>query len=121
MRPSYDTVEAIQIEVNNSVTYRTDIDLYSTTEFWVEPVSAGDCEDYALAKRKRLLDMGVDSKYLRLATCWTETWEYHAVLIVTTNEGDYVLDNRYPLPMMKQDLRYRWHKIQEGSKWYAIS
>lgn len=49
------------------------------------------------------------------------TSEYHVVLIVTTDKGDYVLDNRYPFPMERRALNYKWDKIQQGDKWYKIA
>ena len=119
MNPKFSLVEKINTEVNSSVVYRTDSSLYKKEDFWTVADNQGDCEDYALAKRKLLIEMGYESS-CRLATCWTETGEYHAVLVVTTEEGDYVLDNRFPSPMKRQDVFYRWHMIQEGDKWHNI-
>ena len=121
MKPAYSTVEKINHAVNEDVRYASDVDLYQIDEFWEIADAAGDCEDYALKKRQLLLEHGVDPQYLRLATCWTESGEYHAVLIVSTDKGDYVLDNRYQFPMMRQDLPYKWHKIQVGKSWHVIS
>lgn len=120
MTPTYNQVKQVNWLVNTKIEYRTDLDNYNKAEFWQAAEQSGDCEDYALAKRKMLLDMGVDPKLVKLATAWVETEGYHAVLIVSTTSGDFVLDNRYPDPMMKQDLPYRWHKIQVGNKWYAL-
>lgn len=41
----------------------------------------------------------------------------------TESEADstYVLDNRYPFPKMKQDLKYKWDKIEVGGQWYSLS
>jgi predicted transglutaminase-like cysteine proteinase len=76
-------------------------------------------EDYAIAKKQALLSHDIESKF---ATCWTETGGYHAVLIVATDYGDFVLDNRYNDVKHFDDLPYSWHKIEgEDSKWYAIS
>lgn len=116
-----DTARAANALINNATQYRCDADLYGRVDFWDAATSQGDCEDFALAKRAKLIEGGADPASLRLATCWTEAGDYHAVLIVTTDEGDYVLDNRYPFPMPKQDLAYRWDKIQEGTKWHACS
>jgi len=83
--------------------------------------NGGDCEDFALTKRLKLIAMGYAPDSLHLALCWTETREFHAVLIADTDDGQYVLDNRYPFPMAKQDLAYDWHSIQEGDTWHALS
>jgi predicted transglutaminase-like cysteine proteinase len=120
MKPTIALADAINAQVNDDTRYRADASLYGKPEFWEVADGEGDCEDYALAKRKLLTEQGYGGA-CRLATCWTESDEYHAVLIVTTDQGDYVLDNRYQFPMMRQDLDYRWHKIQEGKAWHVIS
>lgn len=75
-------------QVNRSISYRSD-----KGEVWKIGVSAGDCEDYALTKRKRLIGAGVPAGALRMATARTPEGEMHAVLIVKTDKGDFVLDN----------------------------
>ena len=111
----YATMERINAEVNAATRYRRDIDLYGTPELWTCADGEGDCEDYALAKRRRLLASGFGLDALRLAVVFTETTAGHearelkragyaatgdhAVLIVRVPEGDYLLDNRHPQPM----------------------
>lgn len=72
-----------------------------------------DCEDYALEKRCRLRRLGIDWQDLHLATCWTETGEYHAVLVAVTNFWDLVLDNRYWAVTRKKACPYTWHLMQD--------
>jgi predicted transglutaminase-like cysteine proteinase len=64
------------------------------TDVWSVDVTEGDCEDYALTKRKHLLALGWSSRALRIAVARTSSGEGHAVLIAKTSEGDLVLDNR---------------------------
>jgi predicted transglutaminase-like cysteine proteinase len=120
MTPTRALTDTINAQINESTRYKADAALYGIDEFWTVAEHEGDCEDYALAKRQQFIAQGYGGA-VRLATCWTERDEYHAVLIVTTDEGDYVLDNRHPYPMRRQDLNYRWHKIQEGQGWHVIS
>ena len=54
---------------------------------------SGDCEDYALAKRDALIAAGIGSANARIATGVLPSGEYHAMLIVSTKRGDFVLDN----------------------------
>lgn len=115
-----DLVE-INNKVNQTITYRADTQQYGKAEFWEIPLKYGDCEDIALKKRQILLEQKVNPDTIKLATCWTETGGYHAVLIVTIADGDYVLDNRRQLPAIKQDLPYKWDKIQIKNKWYKLS
>jgi len=111
----------VQSEVNADVRYKTDIELYGKPEFWEIADGEGDCEDYSLKKRERLLGLGWSKLTdLALATCWTETNEYHAVLVVHTDKGDYVLDNRYAIVKNWKELPYRWDKIQDGKVWRRI-
>jgi predicted transglutaminase-like cysteine proteinase len=116
----YTLAESVQASINACTTYTSDIARYQAVDFWEVADNAGDCEDYALAKRAALLAGGANPDYLHLALCWTETAEFHAVLVVDTERGSYVLDNRHAKPMPQQDLGYRWHSIQEGKAWHAL-
>ena len=58
----------------------------------VNPV-AGDCEDYALTKRHELINMGMSPSALRLAYVKTSSGQGHAILIVESDSGEFVLDN----------------------------
>ena len=112
----WEELRDLNFEVNSDVQYRSDPELYDKPDFWEIAEEEGDCEDYALAKRKRLRDAGWPKDSALLATCWVEgddgpgTGGYHAVLVIVSSEGDYVLDNRHNLPMAWPDLPYRWHK-----------
>ena len=110
--------------INASVTYARDVDQFGREDLWrAAPLRGlGDCEDYALAKRQALLDAGTPSQALRLAICRTELQEVHAVLIVTTERGDLVLDNRHPEPMTRDQLPgYTWLAIEEMGRWSTVA
>ncbi|WP_421952714.1 transglutaminase-like cysteine peptidase [Pelagibacterium sp.] len=64
-----------------------------TTQIWTVGARVGDCKDYAMNKRVQLIARGVPAGALRLAIGFTARGEGHAVLVVRTNAGDYVLDN----------------------------
>jgi hypothetical protein len=72
----------------------------------------GDCDDYALTKRQRLMTAGYPWEDLLLTECSTETGGRHLVLTVRTNKGDFILDNRYAYPLPWDALLYTWHKIK---------
>lgn len=63
------------------------------TQVWELGAQAGDCKDYAMNKRVQLIARGVPAGALRLAIGLTAQGQGHAVLIVRTTAGDYVLDN----------------------------
>jgi predicted transglutaminase-like cysteine proteinase len=113
-----DNLQAVNYKVNSECTYQPDTEHYGKSDFWSLVVDGkGDCEDYALTKRKLLLDQGIPHEKIRIALCWVETGEYHCVLVVTDDEADcdWVLDNRYP-DLMKPgalvDIGYVFHMIQ---------
>ena len=64
-----------------------------TADVWALNPGSGDCEDYVLSKRSALIRQGVPAGSLRIAYTHTRRGEPHAVLVVKTSEGDYVLDN----------------------------
>lgn len=117
----YPIVESINFDINRNTWYKSDIELYGAVEFWEIANGEGDCEDYALAKRKILRELGyIDD--VHMAICLTEYNEVHAVLIVNTDDGEYVLDNCHKFPMKKSDLPfYRWKSIENGGKWFELS
>lgn len=123
MTNSYKLAERINSDVNARVTYKSDLDQFSMPEFWKEAGKFGDCEDYALLKRQELLNAGFACKDLHLACCWCETGDYHCVLLVGTDKGWYILDNRHTFPIPPKSLPYRWDKALDevDGKWYALS
>jgi predicted transglutaminase-like cysteine proteinase len=114
----WDELNKIQSDVNCDVKYTSDMKLYGKPEFWEIADDRGDCDDYALAKRERLSELGWSKlDDLAIALCWTELGSYHAVLVAKTDRGDFVLDNRYQRVRAWKDLPYKWDRIQDGKKW----
>ena len=54
----------------------------------------GDCEDYVLLKRRMLIQSGWPREALLVTVVRNERDEGHAVLTVTSDKGDYILDMR---------------------------
>lgn len=108
-------LEDTQRRVNSRITYETDQSKYGVPEYWevVRGRDTGDCDDYVLTKRAILREaFPYDHDSFRIATCWDETGAYHAVLVVDTDQGAYVLDNREHRVIPWNSLPYRWHLIQ---------
>ena len=59
---NYNIAERINSDVNARVTYKSDLQQFDTPEFWKEAGAFGDCEDYALLKRHRLIESGFAHK-----------------------------------------------------------
>lgn len=113
--PLKDLVRAVNGKVNRRLTYKTDLELYQLPDFWTRATSQGDCDDYAVTKAMMLLDEGFPIENMRLATCWVETGEYHAILIVRVEDGDWIMDNRNHFIVRLEDTSrppYKLHKLQ---------
>lgn len=116
---SSDFLRKVQRDVNFNTPYLSDNKQYGEQDRWALPTDdGGDCEDYALKKRRLLIEWGWPAGSLRIATCWTELNEYHAVLTVETDRGTYVLDNRYNTVQRWADLPYKWHARVVPGGWF---
>lgn len=81
-------LSSVNRSVNASITPRV-----RPVQTWELGARAGDCKDYVLNKRHRLIGMGVPAGALRIAIGYTAWGEGHTVLVVRTSAGDLVLDN----------------------------
>jgi predicted transglutaminase-like cysteine proteinase len=82
-------LKRVNAMVNRSITPRND----RGADVWNANATAGDCEDYVLAKRKALIRAGLPASALRIGYVKTRAGEGHAILIVRTSQGEFVLDN----------------------------
>lgn len=120
------TILKINYDVNSSITPMTDMEVYGVEERWGYPRTAGDCEDYALLKRKKLIDAGFSPSDLLMTVVLQPNGDGHAVLTIRTDRGDFVLDNMRNKVMLWADTEYtflkrqsaddpaRWVKLQDG-------
>lgn len=83
------TLKSVNGRVNRSIRPVSD----GRVDVWSVNVTAGDCEDYVLAKRRQLIRAGLPASALRIAHVKTRSGEGHAILVVKTNGKDLVLDN----------------------------
>jgi predicted transglutaminase-like cysteine proteinase len=74
----------------------------------------GSCVQYALEKRRDLIERGWPVSALRLATAITHGVG-HLILIANTTAGDYALDNMQRDVTPWQELPYEWGEIQQGA------
>ncbi len=80
--------------VNQAIEPATDMEVYGVAEYWTIPTTRGDCEDFALLKRKDLMERGWPASALLLTVVRDEKNEGHAVLTARTSQGDFILDNK---------------------------
>lgn len=83
--------------VNREINLVFDNELYQKEEFWTYPSTGyGDCEDIALEKRSRLVQLGFPRGSLRIGLGYHKNLLVaHAVLTVETQQGTFVLDSLY--------------------------
>ncbi len=117
------------IKVNNSVNTRilpkTDIENYGVEDYWTFLDNGfGDCEDYALEKRRELMSAGVPAGDLLMTVARLPNGDGHAVLTVRTSLGEFILDNLEPkvLSFAETDYTYLKRQSTENSGvWVTIN
>ncbi len=91
--PRWQQVFDLNERLNDAIRPRDDIDIYGVSDYWTEGRSIGDCEDYIIAKKQALMRAGWLADQLLYAVVEGFRLPYHAVLVLRTTDGDYVLDN----------------------------
>lgn len=125
MQLTYSALCDLNAEVNAEITYTPDAEKYNRPDWWEDALdegNAGDCEDAAIAKLRLLLAAGWPRDHIGLALCWDENGRYHAVLLVTLNGADVILDNRTDALMLWTDSAYRWDRVYSlaDRQWHAV-
>jgi predicted transglutaminase-like cysteine proteinase len=117
-------IEATNRKVNRAVRPLNDIDIYGRDEVWAYPdAGAGDCEDYALEKRRELNQAGISLSNLLVTVVRKPDGEGHAVLTVRTDKGDLILDNLNDQVRGWRDTGYRFLKRQASyhtGRWVSL-
>lgn len=123
----YEVLRKINGFVNRAIIPETDADQYHMDDYWVapgvQPGARGDCEDYALEKRRLLLAQGFPAAAMSLAIVSLPEEKNHVVLIVTTTDGDYVLDNLSSSVNDWRQAHYSWIVRQgpdDDLNWFSL-
>lgn len=87
-------LDDINRAINQQIAPATDLEVYGVNEYWTLPQTKGDCEDYALLKRHKLIEKGWPVSSLLMTVVRDEKGEGHAVLTARTVQGDFILDNK---------------------------
>jgi predicted transglutaminase-like cysteine proteinase len=108
--------------VNSTIVEVSDMEQYGREDVWTLPVSGkGDCEDFALLKRKLLMARGWPASALSIAVGVTSAGETHAVLAVATQEGTLVLDNLTSAILTPAQSGHTFHSRQTGRGWVSAA
>ena len=117
-------IDEINRRVNAAIEPVTDVDHYGVSDYWTLPrAGRGDCEDYALLKRRLLIDAGWPPSALLMTVVRDEKMEGHAVLTVRTTQGDYILDNKTDELKLWSRTNYRYVMRQsfiDPKSWVAL-
>jgi predicted transglutaminase-like cysteine proteinase len=99
--------------VNETIKPMTDLEHHGVIEKWSYPDDGyGDCEDYVLLKRRMLMEIGWPRGALLVTVVRDQKGEGHAVLTVSTDKGDFVLDNQISNIRPWSETPYRYVKRQ---------
>ncbi len=114
----------INRSVNRQVREVEDRTQYGVEEHWALPTRrGGDCEDLVLLKKKLLVERGVPSQSLLIATVLDRKLNSHAVLVMRTGQGDLVLDNLTNKIKPWNKTGYTFLKLQNPNaltRWDAV-
>ena len=115
---------AVNSKVNRQTRAIEDRTQYGREEHWALPTRrGGDCEDFVLLKKKILMEHGVASNRLLIATVLDRQRRSHAVLILRTARGDLILDNQNKRILPWEQTGYTFLKLQDPQalgRWQAV-
>jgi len=114
----------VNARVNDEVEFVSDMDNLGVEEDWSFPLDCrGDCEDFVLEKRERLVDLGFPRASLTIAFAFHEVQFFpHAVLLAETTAGTWVLDNLYDEVLCWDAVPYRYtRREQPDGTWIRFS
>ena len=119
----WQALNVVNTSANRGVSPITDAEYYKVEELWTVPAYYGDCEDYVLLKRKRLLEQGWPTGALLITVVFDEVVDGHAVLLARTTAGDFALDNKTDEIRPWDQTPYTYVKRQSSSdpnRWMSI-
>jgi predicted transglutaminase-like cysteine proteinase len=121
---AWETLTRVNRQVNAAIRPMTDREHWGVEDIWgLADDGYGDCEDYQLVKRKRLVATGFPRRALRMTAVIDGDGEPHAVLMVRTDRGDFILDNKRNsiLPWRRTGYVYLQREGGTGAAWVALS
>ena len=111
----WQNLQEINEWANHGIEPVSDMDHWGVPESWDIPTDGkGDCEDYALLKRKALMHLGLPSSVLLMTVVYNRRHEGHAILTVTTDHGDLILDNQTDVILGWDQTGYRFIERQSS-------
>ena len=118
------TLTSVNRRVNARIKPITDIAHWGVVDRWDYPDDGfGDCEDFQLLKRRMLIERGLPRRALRMTVVIDDIGEGHAVLMVRTDRGDLILDNKTNAILSGTRTGYTFVKRegQDGMAWVSLN
>lgn len=119
-----ETAREVSRQVNAGIRPIADHAQYGTDEVWSLPtLRGGDCEDFALLKKRVLISRGLPADRLLIAAVLDRDGNSHAVLVLRTEEGDLVLDNLTDRVLAWRETGYAFVRMQDPtdpSRWVSV-
>jgi predicted transglutaminase-like cysteine proteinase len=120
---AWETLIKVNRQVNATISSVTDMEHWGVEDHWsLAEDGRGDCEDFQLVKRRRLVAAGFPRRVLRMTAVIDGDGEPHAVLMVRTSRGDFILDNKRDavLPWRQTGYIYLQREGSTGSTWVSL-
>lgn len=117
-------VHAVNLRANRNIRPISDVAQYRVAERWALPTArGGDCEDYALFKKRELVRAGIPPDQLFVATVLDRKRQSHAVLVLRTGSQDLVLDNLTDRILPWKRTGYTFLRLQDPGQptgWVSV-
>lgn len=101
-------LDRVNRDVNRRIKPKRDV-----TEWRIDPPS-GNCNDYVVTKRHKLIGMGLPASAILIATAKTPQGDGHLLLVVRTDRGELILDNLTAEILYRHQTDYTWIKRQSS-------
>ena len=120
---TWEAIVAVNGQVNATIKAQPDRLHWGVEDRWDYPTDGmGDREDIQLLKRKLLVEQGLPRRALRMAVVFDEIKDGHAVLMVLTDRGEFILDNKRDavLPWNQTGYTYVKREGSDGPAWVSL-
>ena len=119
----WSAIQSINTRVNGTLKAVTDDDHWGVADSWDLPTDgAGDCEDFQILKRHLLVREGLPRRAMRMTVVIDGRGDGHAVLMIRTDRGDFVLDNKTNAikPWFETGYVYVKRESQDRIGWVSL-
>lgn len=117
------TIVGLNLKVNRDIEPVTDMEHWGVVDRWdMAEDGRGDCEEYVLVKRRKLAEAGIPRRAMLVTVVIDEENAGHAVLMVRTDRGDFILDNKRNavLPWSQTGYVFIKRESQERVAWTSL-